>query len=56
MAWPSDGDDAGKWTRAHAIVAEEEALQEQCELITSANKRSLGRFRSAGATEVLRMF
>ena len=48
-------DDDSKWARARAIAAEEEALQEQY----ADHKREqalASRFRSAGATEVLRMF
>jgi predicted DNA-binding transcriptional regulator AlpA len=48
-------DDVGKWARARAIAAEEQALEE--EYGWHKHQQALAsRFRSAGAAEVLRMF
>jgi prophage regulatory protein len=51
----TDDGDAGKWARARAIAAEDEALREQY----AEHKRAASldaRFRHAGPAEVLRMF
>jgi predicted DNA-binding transcriptional regulator AlpA len=51
----ADDDDAGKWARARAVAAEEEALQEQ--YADHMREQALAsRFRTSGATEVLQMF
>jgi predicted DNA-binding transcriptional regulator AlpA len=48
-------DNAGKWARARAIVAEEEALREQYEDF-KVNQALASRFSNASPADVLRMF